>query len=174
MEWFLKAANNGLPEAMNRMAVMWSRGLGVAADPDVALEWLKMAAGQGLPIAMYNLGIEYFNRDNKDASVEMIQKAINTQDIEVSEYLGKLLYDGNYYGGKNLEGAFQLFYHAATDEKEPRGNAMHYLSLCYRFGHGTAKDLQQADYWEKKAQETGSDEADAMRNILTNNKNNMR
>ena len=55
---------------------------------------------------------------------------------------------------------------AAEATDTPSGSAMKRLSDCYRFGKGTTKDLEKAEYWLKKAQETGSDEARAIQQLM--------
>ena len=76
------------------------------------------------------------------------------------------MYFHGYYVEQNYDKAFELFSEAATAAKFPSGNAMNMLSTCYRFGYGTTKDLEKADYWLKMAQETGSEEANNIKQLL--------
>ena len=58
-EWLEKAALQGQPVAEYRLATLYERGQGVAADPMQALKWYVAAANQGNRKAMYNLAVAY-------------------------------------------------------------------------------------------------------------------
>ena len=81
--------------------------------------------------------------------------------------LGRLYYDGSGVKQDRSE-AFKLFKVAAEDYLESNGDAMNYLSSCYRFGFGTSKDLEKAEYWLKKAQEAGDKCANKINQIKRN------
>ena len=79
--------------------------------------------------------------------------------------LGKLYFEGTDVKQNRAE-AFKLFKAAAEDEEDPNDEAMNMLSTCYRFGFGTAKDLKKAEYWLKKAEETGNEKARRIKQLL--------
>lgn len=79
--------------------------------------------------------------------------------------LGEMYYQG-YYVTQDKNKAFEIFKKAAEASNGPSGDAMIRLSTCYRFGYGTTKDLEKAEYWLKRAQERGSDEANAIKQLL--------
>ena len=47
VEWYRKAAEQGLPEAQTALGDLYARGIGVAADPEAARAWYEKAAAQG-------------------------------------------------------------------------------------------------------------------------------
>ena len=61
VEWYRKAAEQGLAEAQYNLGVMYLNGTGVAKDEAKAVEWYRKAAEQGLAMAQYNLGVMYLN-----------------------------------------------------------------------------------------------------------------
>lgn len=54
-QWFLKAAEQGHPQAQYKVAAAYHFGLGVAANPQLALTWYRRAAAQGVDEAQHNL-----------------------------------------------------------------------------------------------------------------------
>ena len=72
--------------------------------------------------------------------------------------LGKLYFDGEDVE-KDYDKAFKLFKEAAEEHEDPDCDAMYMLSICYRFGFGTKKDLAKANYWLEQAKEHGSEDA---------------
>jgi TPR repeat protein len=58
-EWYLKAAERGLPEAQFAIGALHMLGDGVPKDPSKAAEWYLKAAEQGNALAQTNLGALY-------------------------------------------------------------------------------------------------------------------
>lgn len=54
-KWFLKAAEQGHPEAQLKIAIAYHFRTGVAANPELALAWYRHAAVQGVAGAQHNL-----------------------------------------------------------------------------------------------------------------------
>ena len=63
VEWYQKAAEQGLPEAQFFLGIMYGNGSGVAQSDDKAFEWIQKAAAQGY----------------KDAKQLLTQKSSNAQ-----------------------------------------------------------------------------------------------
>lgn len=59
VEWYMKAAEQGLSEAQNNLGVMYKDGVGVARDYAEAVRWFMLAARQGNVLAQSNLGWMY-------------------------------------------------------------------------------------------------------------------
>ncbi len=81
---FTKAAELGLPAAMNNIGLMFEKGNGVEQDYARAMEWYKKAAELGYPVAMYNIGW-MFEKGNGveqdfDKAVEWYEKANALED----------------------------------------------------------------------------------------------
>jgi len=68
IDWFNKAAQQGSPEAMNRIGEMWAAGINGAPDPKEAAKWFEQAAAKGLPEAQYNLGLCFEKGDGVAAN----------------------------------------------------------------------------------------------------------
>ena len=72
--------------------------------------------------------------------------------------LGKLYFDGEDVE-RDYNKAFKLFKEASESSVDPDCDAMYMLSICYRFGFGTEKNLEKAKYWQAQAEEHGSEDA---------------
>lgn len=56
----VQSAQEGDVVAQYNLAVMYSKGVGVAQDDTEAFKWYSLAAEQGHAMAQYNLGMVYF------------------------------------------------------------------------------------------------------------------
>ena len=117
----------------------------------------EMVVNEYEPEKLTKIFYEYGEEQDFAEAMRWYQKSGDIADVAKLRLQGKMYYLGQGTA-RNYSKAFGLFQKASSGS-DASGDAMHYLSHCYRFGHGTAQDLRQADYWEKKAQETGSDEA---------------
>ncbi len=52
VKWWLKAAQQGLPEAQYDLAIAYNKGVGVKEDPAKAKQWLQKSAAQGFELAV--------------------------------------------------------------------------------------------------------------------------
>ena len=100
-----------------------------------------------------------------DQANYLFNQAIELGNNYAAACLGKLYYFGTGYE-RDYEKAFELFKKAAEALENPSGDAMNMLSKCYRHGFGTPQDIKKAEYWLNKAQETGSDEANMIKQLL--------
>ena len=120
---------------------------------------LQRAAEAGDMVSQYKLANCY--RYGYGVDIDMIttaywyKKAADQGDGYSQCALGNLYYMGEGVGKDDK--AFKLLKEAAENEIQPSGDAMNLLSSCYRFGLGTAKDINKADYWLNKSKETDSD-----------------
>jgi TPR repeat protein len=55
VEWFQKAADQGLVAAQFNLGIMYENGQGVEKDDERAVEWYQRAADQGHVKAQFNL-----------------------------------------------------------------------------------------------------------------------
>ena len=60
VEWYQKAAEQGLAHAQYNLGVMYEEGRGVKQDYIKAVEWWQKAAEQGHSYAQNNLGNMYY------------------------------------------------------------------------------------------------------------------
>lgn len=126
-------------------------------------------------LASEGLGRCYYNGTGVDRNCENAFNYFSIASKNGNNYatceLGEMYFDGIHVE-KDYSKAFELFNMAATKSYgyEMTSNSMKQLSYCYRFGVGTTKDLEKADYWQKKAQEAGDEIANRINQILRNNK----
>ncbi|WP_049236560.1 tetratricopeptide repeat protein [Moraxella canis] len=59
VEWYTKAANQGLAYAQTNLGLMYYEGQGVRQDYYQAFKWYTKAANQGHALAQFNLGVLY-------------------------------------------------------------------------------------------------------------------
>ena len=62
--WYLRAAEDGLPEAQNEVGVHHYWGLSGPENKERSTHWFRKAAAQGFSEAMFNLGNVYHDRKN--------------------------------------------------------------------------------------------------------------
>lgn len=56
MKWYLRAAEQGLPEAQNNVGLMYAEGLGAPHNDFEAVRWYRLSALQEFAVAQNNLG----------------------------------------------------------------------------------------------------------------------
>ena len=98
VEWWRKAAEQGLDVAQYNLGVAYHGGTGVAQDEALAVGWCKKAAKQGHAHAQYNLHRAYHEGKGvvQDAAlaVEWCKKAAK-QGVAKAQYsLGQAYHDG--------------------------------------------------------------------------------
>jgi hypothetical protein len=59
LTWYMKAAQQGSPDAATNIALMYANGKGVARDTTQAVTWFRRAAEGGDASAQYNLALMY-------------------------------------------------------------------------------------------------------------------
>lgn len=167
--WYKRAAESNIAESMIRVALFYYNGVGVEQDYTASFEWMKKASGKGNLKARQLLGLLYERGEgvaqNYEAAMMCYKSAAEKNYSPAMCSLGLLYYKGLGVQ-QDFYTAFDYFYKAATNECIEYGEAMKWLSECYRFGHGVTKDLTKADYWLKKAQEMGNDSANKIKQLL--------
>ena len=144
VEWYEKAANQGLPEAQFNLGNMYSEGKGCKKDSEKAVKYWADAAGRGEPDAQFNLGWAYNRGEgcekNEVKAVEWWTRAAAKGQAEAQSSLGYA-----YATGKGCKvdtaKAIELWTKAAD-----RGSAVAQSNLgeLYRYGIGCEKDLGKA------------------------------
>jgi hypothetical protein len=84
-EWWMKAAEQGLPHAQHNVGTCYEEGKGVSQDLFKAAEWYMKAAEQGYGLAQNNLGFCYITglgvlRDLIEATIWWTRAAENGCD----------------------------------------------------------------------------------------------
>ena len=89
-KWYEKAAKQGMSNAQNNIAYMYSEGLGVRQDYNKAGEWYRKAASSNHGGAQIGLGIMYTNGEGV------------RQDYKIAkEWFGKACDNGEQIGCNN-------------------------------------------------------------------------
>jgi Sel1 repeat len=78
--WLEKAANQGVAEAANNLAIQYDKGLGVKLDAKKAFSLYQFAAKKGDYAAMYNIGLTYYQKQNFNLAAKWFSKSIETSD----------------------------------------------------------------------------------------------
>lgn len=87
---FLKAAENGDINAMERLALMYDDGEGVESDIDKSIYWDSCAIANGSITALSNLAITYKQLGDFKKAEEYFKKAIKAGDYDAALELAKL------------------------------------------------------------------------------------
>lgn len=150
---FRRFAQNGNPEAMGFVGLMFLRGLGVRAYPDSGIYWLRAGAYRRDPQAMTELGSAYQSGDGVDRSLgrarDWYHKAADEKHwAEAMRRLGASFRDEQDYG------AALLWYRSAMqagslDARIDAGG-------LYELGQGTPRDPEAARCLYQTAAEAGS------------------
>ena len=85
MNWYRKAAEQGVDKAQNNLGVMYEKGVGVPQDYQEAVNWYRKAAEQGHAMAQFNLGAMHFKgkgvlKSYEDAYAWWIVAAANGEE----------------------------------------------------------------------------------------------
>jgi uncharacterized protein len=59
MDWYRRAADQGLADAQYNLGILYSTGHGVPQDHAEAMKWYRLAADQDVADAQYYVGILY-------------------------------------------------------------------------------------------------------------------
>ncbi len=154
-QWYEKAAKKGQAEAAMHLALLYAQGKGVEKNERKAYLYMEQAAQSGNVNAQYNMGrcLEEGIGVKPDYSkaFDWYKKAAAQGDFRSMCCMG-----GYFLSGKAVpyspEKAFKLFEKAANANIP---SAQYNLSVLYRYGEGTEKNLEKADFWRLKAAQNG-------------------
>jgi len=160
VQWYRKAADNGVGSSQLSLAKMYYEGRGVQKDLTKALDWFRAAAEQGDTDAQVWIG-------------DMYQEGLGVEknDAEALKWYRKAALRGDAYGQILLASAYANGIGTPTDYQEAvkwmrmaarQGDetAQFFLAMAYERGEGVARDDHEAVYWFEKAAEQS--EPDAM------------
>jgi TPR repeat protein len=151
IEFYKRAANNGILEAQFTLGSCYRHGYHVSVNYSEAVHYFRLAADDGHPPSQNNLAFLYQNGlgipQDSQVAFKLFQLAAKKSCPEAQLNLG-YMYENGYGCEKDTYMAFNLYTLAAGDDI---AEAQHRLALCYHHGVGTEMDLQQALYWYKKA-----------------------
>ena len=155
-EWYIKAAEQGYPMALNNIGLIWLRLYEQSdkrEDLENARKSFQRAASKGYPPAQYNLYIvgrqAYIIGKPADTALEWLRKAAEQGFPPAQDRLGNLYYHGEEVD-KEPEAAVKWFRVAAD---QGYASAQTNLGICYAKGMGVRKNQEAAFNWYKKAAE---------------------
>ena len=155
VEWYWKAAEQGLANAQYHLGVCYANGTGTAVNKPEAVRWYKAAAKQGAANAQYNLAVCYSNgigtAVDKPEAVRWY-KAAAEQGLKEAQNNLAVCYDNGTGTEVNKPEAFRWYKKSAE-----QGNtiAQYNLARCYANGEGTEVNKPEAFRWYKKSAEQG-------------------
>ncbi|MBC7914877.1 MAG: SEL1-like repeat protein [Pyrinomonadaceae bacterium] len=148
---YKKAAEAGNPQAMNAIAILYSKGIGTEVSQQEAFLWFKKATEKGYVNAWYNLGSMY--RKGLGTPLDFT-KAYQSFSKGAAASAPASLYARGYMLYKGLgctqsyEEAVKMFRLAI---KRRSISSMYLLGLCYANGYGLKADTAKAKYWLKRS-----------------------
>ncbi len=93
LQWFHRAADLGVPEAVNDVGLMYAEGYGVPRDPQEALRWFLRASEMGSAAAANNAGLMYANQygENSVDAIRWFSKAAEMGNADAKRNLDAIL-----------------------------------------------------------------------------------
>ena len=156
VEWYEKAAEQGLDSAQYSLGYCYYNGIGATQDYYAAVEWYQKAAEQGYAAAQNNLGVCYKYGQgvllNYYEATRWFRKAAEQGHAVAQNNLGESYYNGH--------GVSQDYYEAAEwylkAAEQGNATAQNNLGECYYFGHGTNQNYTEAVKWYIEAAKQGN------------------
>ena len=155
VEWYRKAAEQGLASAQTKLGLCYYNGTGTVENKSEAFHWLKKSAEQGYAQAQYNLGVCYEygtgTAVNKTEAVRWYKKSAEQGYANAQNNLG-VCYENGTGTAVNKTEAVRWYKKAA---EQGLAIAQYNLGVCYENGTGTEVNKPEAFRWYKKAAEQG-------------------
>lgn len=157
---------DGNAAAVAVLAQFYLYGIGIAKDPEQAVEMFEKAIDMGCGGAAWELGKQFYNDDselpqNYSRAVQIFEKGADLGDVSCMGALAQcyLLGKGT---SENYDKAFDTAIRAA---KAGNMNGIKVTAVCYENGLGTSKDAGAAYNWYKEYLEYQPDDDEAMLRI---------
>ena len=149
VEWYQKSAEQGCAMAQFKLALKYSRGVGVAMDEAKAAAWFQKAVDQGKKEAARHLADMYASgrgpvMRNDAKAVGLYQRAIDLSGDTLSEFLLAKMVAQGLGVPKNEALALELYQDAANAGE---GRSQCKLGEMHLSGNGLPKDLVRAYAW---------------------------
>lgn len=117
-----RAAKAGSLPALDALGQMYQNGWGVKADKTIMMNMYSKAILKDYAPAMYHLAIYYYNNDNVEKGLELVEKASALGLKEASMALGDL------YSKSDPEKAIKYYRHALDNGEDA---ALNGIAICY-------------------------------------------
>ncbi len=171
---FRMAARAGSPEALVKLGDAYKYGKGVPLQPIKSYQYYRLAASEGSRDAMLALYENYSCGIARQADPELADRWLHYAMAEgagwaMKQQISRLMGSPNE---KDKKSAFLLLQRWVRQEalQQRKGNAqrmdsrdaMILLAVAYAQGVGVTRDLQQSQYWQKKAVAAGNGKAQGL------------
>lgn len=141
-----------LGESANAIGFIYSSGLGVEVNYELAKEWYEKGIEVGSRTAMHNLGSLYLNGlENYELAIEWYEKAAAAGQEVAMNQIG-YMYEKGYGVETNYELAKEWYEKSA---EAGYATAMLNLGLAYQHGHGVEVNYELAMEWYQKGADKG-------------------
>ena len=154
-------AENGDAAAQALLAEIYSRGLGVGRDVEMAAFWYEKAAEQGVPEAQFQFALLLLQRSERDSeeyrrATELMKEAADNDNAQAQFNYAQLILSERP-GSAGQIAAFDYFKAAAENDV---ADAQYAVSQYYLAGTGNvAVDVEEARRWLEKAASQNFDTA---------------
>ncbi|MCS3902970.1 TPR repeat protein [Methylohalomonas lacus] len=159
IDWYTRAARQGLPVVQHDLGVKYFQGKGIERDYDQARLWWQMAANAGLADSQFNLGLMYYRglgvAQDRERARDLFEQAA-AQDHANAQYSLAVMYAFSQGVEQDYERAFKLFEAAADNDI---AQAQYNLGVFFENGYGVDKEMDRARYWYKQAAANDIDKA---------------
>lgn len=166
LEWFKKAADvdshrrseniENCYEAQNFIGLIYQHGLGVSADPKLAVKWFLKSAKNGCQSGELGLALLSYNvqgiKISGDEIMECLKKLANEGNVQSHVHLGGV-YLNSTSGAIGYKNAMYWFQKAARGSENP--TAQYWIGIMYKEGFGVKKNEEAAFHWFKKSAKQG-------------------
>jgi TPR repeat protein len=153
VDWYRKAALQGLASAQSALGGMLFNGRGARRDAKEAAVWIRKAAEQGYAVAQFNLGALYL--DGRGVAYDpnqgiVWQRRAAEQGLRIAQYaLGRHYYNANRFTGVD-EASGSVWYMKAADQGDI--NAQYIVGSMIGFPiEAQADEFEAGAVWYRKA-----------------------
>lgn len=148
---YKQRADTGEAKAMNAVALMYTKGLGVDSSFGNAIYWYIKAAQNGYAKALVNIGMLYKHKATDSVgyahACSYYSQAVQAQEQSAYFALGYMYYKG-LGCTQSYTNALNLFKQGLTYN---RPDCMYFIGLCYKFGYGVTANADSAERYLDKA-----------------------
>lgn len=148
---YKQRADTGEAKAMNAVALMYTKGLGVDSSFSNAIYWYIKAAQNGYAKALVNIGMLYKHKATDSVgyahACSYYSQAVQAQEPSAYFALGYMYYKG-LGCTQSYTNALNLFKQGLAYN---RPDCMYFIGLCYKFGYGVTANADSAERYLDKA-----------------------
>lgn len=165
------AINNNNYKAMYFLGDKYYRGYKIEQDYDLAMFYFRMAARFNYNKAQFSIGYMYAKAYGVTCNYEnakyWYELAASNGHTTAMNNLG-VMYDNGIGVTKDTDKAFKLYRMAydSSDNPSKEGCFMYNIGMCYKLGHGTKKNLEEAKYWFSLSVKAGYKDAEEQLNYV--------